>query len=121
MTHDNVEHRVLDDYQRNMQLIDLMHNPDEIKQKLDSAIVEQVQKQPKSQVGIHFMKFIVSGICKEIEKAQDRPIFKSQVMGVQMQTAFIFDVDGTLTDSRQPMDKEFQNGLQDSKKRILHT
>ena len=31
-------------------------------------------------------------------------------MGVQMprQTAFIFDVDGTLTPSRQEMDKEFQ-------------
>ena len=29
-------------------------------------------------------------------------------MGVQMHKAFIFDVDGTLTDSRQPMDKEFQ-------------
>jgi 5'-3' exonuclease len=55
--HDNIEHRVLEDYQRNMQLIDLTKQPDEIKEKLDFAIVEQVQKTPKSQVGIHFMKF----------------------------------------------------------------
>lgn len=55
--HENVEHRVLDDYQRNRSLIDLSMQPTDIKQKLDAAIVEQVQKQRKQQVGIHFMKF----------------------------------------------------------------
>lgn len=55
--HDGVEHRVLDDYQRNRELIDLTAQPDEIKGILDSAIVEQVQKDTKGQVGIHFMKF----------------------------------------------------------------
>lgn len=55
--HENVEHRVLDDYQRNRSLIDLTMQPADIKQKLDAAIVEQVQKQRKPQVGIHFMKF----------------------------------------------------------------
>ena len=70
--HENVEHRVLDDYQRNMQLIDLNAQPDEIKQKLDSAIVEQVQKQPKSQVGIHFMKFCGKWDMQRVsDKAQD--------------------------------------------------
>tara|TARA_B100000902_G_scaffold372799_1_gene400128 strand:+ start:1009 stop:1995 length:987 start_codon:yes stop_codon:yes gene_type:complete len=55
--HEGVEHRVLDDYQRNRTLIDLTAQPDEIKGVLDSAIVEQVEKQPTSQVGIKFMKF----------------------------------------------------------------
>ena len=55
--HENVEHRVLDDYQRNRTLIDLTLQPDNIKQALDTAIVEQVQKARKPQVGIHFMKF----------------------------------------------------------------
>ncbi len=55
--HEGVEHRVLDDYQRNRTLIDLTAQPDEIKGVLDSAIVEQVEKKPTNQVGIKFMKF----------------------------------------------------------------
>jgi len=55
--HEGVEHRVLDDYQRNRTLIDLTEQPIEIKSVLDSAIVEQVEKQPTGQVGIKFMKF----------------------------------------------------------------
>jgi 5'-3' exonuclease len=55
--HENVEHRVLDDYERNLTLIDLTKQPDDIKQKLDATIVEQVQKDKITQVGIHFMKF----------------------------------------------------------------
>jgi len=55
--HEGEEHRVLDDYQRNRTLIDLTEQPIEIKSVLDSAIVEQVEKQPTGQVGIKFMKF----------------------------------------------------------------
>ena len=55
--HDGVEHRVLEDYERNRTLIDLTQQPDDIKQKLDASIVEQVQKNKIPQVGIHFMKF----------------------------------------------------------------
>ena len=55
--HENIEHRVLDDYERNLTLIDLTKQPDDIKQKLDATIVEQVQKDKVAQVGIHFMKF----------------------------------------------------------------
>ena len=55
--HENVEHRVLEDYQRNQILVDLTRQPDDIKAKLDNAIVQQVQKEKKTQVGIHFMRF----------------------------------------------------------------
>jgi 5'-3' exonuclease len=55
--HEGVEHRVLDDYQRNRELIDLTAQPEAIKTVLDEAIVAQVQKLPVSGVGIHFMKF----------------------------------------------------------------
>ena len=55
--HNNEEHRVLEDYERNRQLIDLTMQPDHIKAKLDEAIVEQVQKEKKAQVGVHFMRF----------------------------------------------------------------
>ena len=55
--HENVEHRVLEDYQRNQILVDLTRQPDDIKAQLDNAIVQQVQKEKKTQVGIHFMRF----------------------------------------------------------------
>jgi 5'-3' exonuclease len=55
--HEDVEHVVRDDYLRNVQLIDLTAQPDDIKDVLDDAIVEAVQAEPKSQVGIRFMRF----------------------------------------------------------------
>ena len=55
--HEGVEHRVLDDFNRNRELIDLTAQPDDIKKVLDESIVAQVQKVPISGVGIHFMKF----------------------------------------------------------------
>ena len=56
--HNGVEHRVLDDYERNRLLIDLTHQPDDIKQIIKDTIREQTQS-PKniSQVGIRLMKF----------------------------------------------------------------
>jgi len=55
--HEGVEHRVRDDYQRNVKLIDLTAQPDDIKELLDAAIVEAVQTEPKKQVGISLMRF----------------------------------------------------------------
>ena len=55
--HDGQEHRVLDDYTRNKQLIDLTAQPDEVKHKVDSAIREQVSHKDIGQVGVRFMKF----------------------------------------------------------------
>ena len=55
--HENVEHRVMEDYQRNVALIDLTAQPDDIKQALDEVIVQQVQAERIGQVGIHFMRF----------------------------------------------------------------
>jgi len=55
--HEGKEHLVRDDYLRNVQLIDLTAQPDEIKAVLDATIVEAVQAEHKRQVGIHFMRF----------------------------------------------------------------
>ena len=55
--HNGEEHRVLDDYQRNKTLIDLTAQPDDIKEVLDQAITQQVQKVPANMVGVHFMRF----------------------------------------------------------------
>ncbi len=55
--HNEVEHRVKDDYERNRVLIDLTAQPQEIKDLVDSRIKESVRVNTTPQVGIHFMKF----------------------------------------------------------------
>jgi 5'-3' exonuclease len=55
--HEGVEHRVLDDYERNRTLIDLTAQPQEIKDVVDAAIREQISHRDIGQVGVRFMKF----------------------------------------------------------------
>lgn len=55
--HNDVEHRVKDDYERNRILIDLTKQPQEIKDVVDARIKEGVRITTTPQVGIHFMRF----------------------------------------------------------------
>ena len=57
MDHNNIEHRVRDDYERNRVLIDLTAQPEDIKTKVDQAIREQISHKDIGQVGVHFLKF----------------------------------------------------------------
>ena len=55
--HNGEEHRVLDDYERNRRLIDLAHQPENIKQVINETITTNSQPKNISQVGIRLMKF----------------------------------------------------------------
>lgn len=55
--HEGVEHRVVDDYNRNIQLCDLTAQPDDIREKIFSTIKEQSAPKDITQVGIKLMKF----------------------------------------------------------------
>jgi len=55
--HNGEEHRVLDDYERNRRLIDLAHQPENIKQIINETITTNSQPKNISQVGIRLMKF----------------------------------------------------------------
>ena len=80
--HNGEEHRVLEDYQRNMHIIDLTAQPDYIKTELDNAIVEQVQKESKSQVGIHFMKLCGKwDMVRLSERATDHAEYLNKAYG----------------------------------------
>jgi len=57
LDHDNVEHRVRDDYERNRTLIDLTAQPEEVKMSVDKHIREGVRTTTIPQVGLHFLKF----------------------------------------------------------------
>jgi 5'-3' exonuclease len=55
--HDDVEHRVRDDFERNRVLIDLTAQPEDIKQACREVVQSAVDKPQAQNVGIHFMKF----------------------------------------------------------------
>jgi len=55
--HNGVEHRVLDDYERNVHLCDLTAQPQEVKDAVDQCIRESVRTAVNNGVGIHLMKF----------------------------------------------------------------
>jgi 5'-3' exonuclease len=70
--HNGTEHRVLDDYERNRMLIDLAAQPDEIKTKIATTIVEGSCVKENGQVGLHFMKFCGKyDLAKIGDNAQD--------------------------------------------------
>ena len=54
--HNEVEHRVRDDYERNRILIDLTAQPDDVKMHVDENIKTGLNVAEKGQIGIHFMK-----------------------------------------------------------------
>ena len=70
--HEGVEHRVLEDYERNRRLIDLSHQPDHIKEIIATTIAEAVSaNKDVTQVGIRLMKFCNTWDLKKIsEQAQ---------------------------------------------------
>jgi 5'-3' exonuclease len=56
--HNGVEHRVLEDYERNRRLIDLSHQPEDIKAIMAETIAEATEANKNiSQVGIRLIKF----------------------------------------------------------------
>ena len=55
--HEGKEHRVLDDYERNVILVDLTKQPEEIKGYVDDTIDKHLGAKNRSMVGAHFMKF----------------------------------------------------------------
>jgi 5'-3' exonuclease len=72
MDHEGQEHKVLDDYHRNVQLCDLTAQPEEIKQIIRETIdAAKTADKNVSQVGIRLLKFCASyDLMKVSEQAQ---------------------------------------------------
>ena len=66
--HNGFEHRVLDDYQRNVTLVDLTAQPDDVKAKIRTTIEEQSVTKSVSQVGTKFLKFCGKYDLKKISE-----------------------------------------------------
>ena len=70
--HNGLEHRVMEDYERNRRLIDLAHQPDDIKMRIAETIATAVGANKNiNQVGLRLMKFCGLYDLKKIsEQAQ---------------------------------------------------
>jgi len=68
--HEEQEHRVKDDFERNKLLIDLTAQPEDVKAKSKTIIQDAVNQEPKSQVGIYFMKFCAKW---NLQRMSDNP------------------------------------------------
>ena len=70
--HNGVEHRVLDDYERNRQLVDLAQQPDDIKIIIAETIGAGAQPLNRPMIGAQFLKFCGKyELNKLSERAQD--------------------------------------------------
>lgn len=70
--HEGVEHRVLDDYERNRSIIDLRAQPDAVKTYVDAAIREQISHKDIGQVGVRFMRFCARHELTRISEQADQ-------------------------------------------------
>jgi len=64
--HNGEEHRVLDDYQRNVQLCDLTAQPAEIRKLIEETINTNAVSKTVDQVGIRMLKFCNTWDMKKI-------------------------------------------------------
>jgi 5'-3' exonuclease len=70
--HEGVEHRVLDDYSRNVRLCDLTAQPDDIKEIIKETISTATQAEKSiPQVGVRFLKFCAEYDLQKISEQVD--------------------------------------------------
>ena len=69
--HKEVEHKVLEDFNRNVTLVDLTAQPQDIIDKMDLAIATAHSEEPKKQVGSYLMKFCAKYELENIAKYPD--------------------------------------------------
>lgn len=91
--HQNIEHRVKDDFERNRVLIDLSQQPADLIEKFDESIVNSIIHQPRKQIGLALMKFCNFHGLVNIEKYVNEysPCFSSLYLGPLLQVASQLD------------------------------
>jgi|GEM_PF-702361 len=72
LDHNEKEHKVLTDYERNVQLIDLTKIPIELKQDFDDLIKTSIQHKDVGQVGVKFLKFCGKHELKKLSEQPDQ-------------------------------------------------
>lgn len=77
--HNGQEHIVKDDYERNVMLVDLTKQPEEVRNRISTAITSY-HKEPVKNIGIHFARF-----CNkwQLQRAADRATEFSQILNAR--------------------------------------
>ena len=78
--HNGVEHRVLDDYERNRVLVDLSAQPEDIKAKIAETIAVGAVKRSRPMVGAQFLKFCGK---YELTKLSDYSANYAELLGAE--------------------------------------
>lgn len=81
--HNGVEHRVLDDYQRNVTLVDLTAQPEYVKECISQTIVENSKPKDVSMVGAKFLKFCGK---YDLKRIAENPQYYIDFMSAQYPT-----------------------------------
>ena len=84
--HEGVEHRVLDDYNRNVTLCDLTAQPPEIREIINNTIKEQAVTKDVGQIGIKLMKFCAKWDMQRI--AENAKLY-AEPLNAKYQTAIL--------------------------------
>lgn len=81
--HNNIEHRVKDDFERNCVLVDLSRQPDDIKVKIAECIIANSVAKTRPMVGAQFLKFCGKHDLQKLSEmsANFGEIFSSQYSG----------------------------------------
>ena len=78
--HEGVEHRVLDDYQRNVVLCDLTAQPDNIRSIINNVIEEHMVAKEVTQVGMRLMKFCAKW---DMQRVADQATFFAEPLNAR--------------------------------------
>ena len=76
--HNGVEHKVMDDYERNRTLVDLTAQPADIKDKIFETIKANATVKNRPMVGAQFLKFCGK---YELNKLSDNATYFSEWLG----------------------------------------
>ena len=71
------DHKVLDDYNRNKQLVDLFDQPDNIKEVILQTIIDACVPLNRPQIGLYFLK-----LCGkyDLQKLSEQPATITQIL-----------------------------------------
>jgi 5'-3' exonuclease len=86
--HNEDEHRVRDDFERNRVLIDLTAQPDDIKESCRNVVREAVNKPKVSQVGLHFMKFCAKW---DLQRLSENPTEFADILNTGIKEVSMID------------------------------
>ena len=71
LDHNKNEHKVIDDYQRNVNLVDLTRQPEEVKTIMNESIIHAYEKPLVPAVGAYFLKFCAKYELERLAKYPD--------------------------------------------------